>query len=409
MLEDDISLSEAPDVPEQDMLGPEEIDLSFNLDHLTPETAFEQVTSRPFEWSRPTIPPPVDDDEILKIRDEYPYMTAEEREEKKPRIELYRKQESDKAAAARREERRNMLLDPKARNDFYHTPEVLEAANNAESPNDLWARHVVQDVIEKDYTKRPLVPGEYEAARDRLLGRGEMGKYSVTDGEALDHLAKREENNLEADQVSIDAKTELAEQRIEALKTGKPFSLGNVFDAVRKKHPDFVKAQGQQSELERTSALYNGIAEMNDKSSDVIQRNQEAVLLPALYLEHYQAGTATPEELIAARDALFKVNANDVHEIMGTLVSMAKAKKVDKNIFERGMGEILSVLGAQKNKLTDALRSGAGTQVDEQRDAIAENTALIDPAGQWVFNLKPKDVPGARRPRRRKQPRSSRS
>ena len=108
----------SPEQPQEDLLGDKEIDLNFNLGHLTPETALQTLEPRPFEFSPPAREEPVSDQEIKNLYEQFPYMGEDERAAATPRLEAYKKQEAEKEELARQEEGRRKVMDAEAKKDL---------------------------------------------------------------------------------------------------------------------------------------------------------------------------------------------------------------------------------------------------------------------------------------------------
>ena len=347
------------------------------------QEAIERAVQRP-------APSFVEDEEVKLLYEQYPYYNADERLAADTRFSTFRRQEQDRAAEERIANRNYNLLNPEAKKDYYALPEVIEAANRAKNPNDMWARKNVTEYLEEQMD-RPLLPGEYEPARDRVIG-GEIGQPRVTDAEALNHLTKKAEETLEFEKLGTDMVSELTVGHVKAATKNETFRLGDTFENLRAKYPDQFKG--------RESAIYGLLKKADAKAMDIVERNRPAFTSVGTYLEHVATRTHTDEERDAARDALLNVPQGDRQAVMEMIVQNAKAGIVDKGALDHGLKELTYMwrsVGGINAMGGDAVSLGVTNRVLEERDAINQGNARIAPDGSWFYDPSLK-VPGARKP-----------
>jgi hypothetical protein len=157
------------------------------------------LTTEPLEGSYTTAKPRVlnqpgdpilSDEEVDTEIDRYSYYNQEQRAEADQKLADYFEEQHHKLDSQRFEERQRQLLDydNKEKAAFYATPEVQEAVWLNKDPNKMWAKHVITGVL-RDKLKRPLVEGEYEGAKNKIIAPF-AGVAAIDDTSALSVLTK---------------------------------------------------------------------------------------------------------------------------------------------------------------------------------------------------------------------------
>jgi hypothetical protein len=371
--------------PEEDTLAPQKVDLTTGVGQMVPQTEIGRTTSRPFEWANAPEPAPTLDDEgATDLLQRYPSLNAEQRKEAEAKLEPYFAEQDHKAASARMQEREDMLLNPEAKKKFYETPEVRSAAAELDDPNEMWSRHVVTDVLEKDILKRPLLPDEYEAAKNNRIGIGMAGKPKIGDAEALDVLHGKAEEAKKTKDVLTSINPEILEGIVKSGAAGGPaFTAGDVFDKVRKGIPNMTPAQENQ--------LYSTVNEQVEGMKDKINRiGGQAIYSMYDYFPKLIEGTQTPEETKAVYGELLKLSPEDLVSALDTAAAAVNVGKADPGILMRAMtkfrNEGLSLYG-----IVPTAKGMSNTSVDfqltDRREALEKGIARMMPNGEIIWQM----------------------
>ena len=348
------------------------------------------LTVEPLEGSYTTAEPKIanqpktvilSDEEVDSEIDRYPYYDQAQRAEADAKLANYFEDRNSKLADQRLEERQRQLLDynNEEKAKFYATPEVQEAVWLNQDPNKMWAKHVITGVLE-DKLKRPLVDGEYEGAKNKIIGMP-AGIPKIDDAGALSVLTKQAET-AEVMMESLQfTNATVAKGIIESFAPGaKPFLAGDAWDAARKKFPDAMKGQEGQW-YDETERIYLDKKERLD-------RNGPALYTGLSYIRKWQANAATPDDERAFVDAMISIPPEDLEESIITLTDAVKSEVVDpnavKNIMDTLVTEHMKLFGF-KNLSKDVLSAGNDAKLQGMQNQVTEGKARVDAKGTVVW------------------------